>query len=65
MKSTNSKPLVTVITDRAESAALLAGGRWKEGKPLTWQEGETVYAETEPLKALRAARAQQSEGDHE
>ena len=52
-----SKPHATVITDPAETAALLAGGRWQEGKPLAWKEGETVYAESEPLPAWRAARS--------
>jgi hypothetical protein len=53
-----NKPHATVITDPAEAAALIAiSGRYIEGVPLIWKEGETLYAESEPLKTWRAARS--------
>jgi hypothetical protein len=56
--SRDDKPHATVITDPTEAAALLAiNGRWIEGVPLTRKEGGTLYAETEALKAWRAARS--------
>lgn len=47
------KPRRTLLTDAAEIAALTAG-RWIEGRPLTWQVGDAVYAEADVLKEWRA-----------
>jgi hypothetical protein len=51
------KPRRTLLTDPDEIAALLAGGRWKEGKPLVWKLGEHYVAEAEVLKEWRDNRS--------
>lgn len=55
-KTIKSKPRRTQLTDASEIAALTSAGRWKEGMPLTWREGDTVYAEADVLKEWRDAR---------
>lgn len=49
----NEKPRRTLLTDPAERIALTSGGRWIEGRPLTWKEGNDVYAQSDVLKEWR------------
>lgn len=59
--STSDKPRRTVLTDTAE-IKILTSCRWKEGMPLTWREGDSVYAQTDVLKEWRAERSQSAKG---
>jgi hypothetical protein len=53
----NDKPRRTLLTDPAEIAALRTGGRYVDGKPLTWKVGDDYYAQSDVLKEWRASQA--------